>query len=439
MRWEQSVQYASRSDIGLRRKNNQDSFVVETCSNRESFEQHGHLFVVADGMGGHAVGELASKIAVDTIPHTFLKSRDEDVARALKNAIAAANSTINERGNQNPEFERMGTTCSALVLSPRGAILGHVGDSRVYRVRNGRIDQLTFDHSLQWELIRQGRMPPDEVFLHEPRHVITRSLGPEPNVDIDIEGPYVILPGDVYVLCSDGLTNHVSDEEIGMIAGELPPGEACRLMVNLTNLRGGSDNITVITARVGELPAGITPVPLPVAPPNPALNWSWLLGFWAAAFAVVGGVSWMLFGERIGGGALATLGLIGLFALIVGWRRMRKDQAATANVGDATVIWRPYAGANARLSKAFLNHLAAVASELQRAGSEEKWPVDWGVHGREFQEATQSLSSGQHIRAFRALGRAIDVLMMGLHEQRRQSARDQRWGRVTTTPSDDSA
>ena len=437
MRWEQTIQYASRSDIGLRRKNNQDAFVIETCANRTEFEKHGHLLVVADGMGGHAVGELASKIAVDTLPLTFFKSREEDLGDALKHAVAVANSTINERGRQNPEFDRMGTTCSALLLSPRGAIIGHVGDSRVYRIRNGRIDQLTFDHSLQWELIRQGRMPADEVFLHEPRHVITRSLGPEPEVQIDIEGPYVILPGDTYVLCSDGLTNHVNDEEIGMVAGELPPGEACRLLVNLSNLRGGSDNVTVLIARVGDLPKGVSPVaPPPPAPAGGGLNWHWLSGFWAAAIALVGGISWMLFGELIGGGVLTALGAIGLIALIVAWRNVHKAYLIKTNAGDETVIWRPYASANAQLSKSFLNHLAAVSSELQRTGSEEKWPVEWSAHEREFNDAKQALSAGSHGRAIRALGRTIDVLMTGLHEQRRQFAHDQRWGRVPTGSSD---
>ncbi|MFQ5731771.1 MAG: PP2C family protein-serine/threonine phosphatase [Planctomycetaceae bacterium] len=238
MRWEQSIQYASRSDIGFRRANNQDSIAVQICQDEATFAEHGHLFLVADGMGGHAVGELASKIAADTIPHTYFKMRGEAPPAALKHALEVANRNINERGSLNREFERMGTTCSALVLSPRGAVIAHVGDSRVYRIRGGRINQLTFDHSLQWELLRAGRTKPDEMFLVEPRHVITRSLGPDETVKVDTEGPYAVLPGDTYLLCSDGLTNHVNDQEIGMIAGELPPGEASRLLVDLANLRG---------------------------------------------------------------------------------------------------------------------------------------------------------------------------------------------------------
>ena len=114
MRWEQKVQYATISDIGMRRKNNQDSAAVQLCGDHEVWSQYGHLFIVADGMGGHAVGELASKIAVDTIPLTFFKSRADDTQKALLEAIENANAAINERGTQNEEFKRMGTTCVAL-------------------------------------------------------------------------------------------------------------------------------------------------------------------------------------------------------------------------------------------------------------------------------------------------------------------------------------
>lgn len=437
MRWEQPIQYASRSDIGFRRKNNQDSFAVEVCSTPESFQSHGHLFLVADGMGGHAVGELASKIAADTIPLNYLKSRDPDVAAALKQAVAVANASIFDRGSQNIDFQRMGTTCSALALTAKGAVIAHVGDSRVYRVRNSRIDQLTFDHSLQWELIRQGHMKPDDVFLHEPRHVITRSLGPEEHVDIDVEGPYGVFPGDVYVLCSDGLTNHVGDQEIGMIAGSLPPGEASRLLVNLSNLRGGSDNVTVVIARVGELPAGIPDDRPHHEHPGVPLSWPWLAGFWAAAIAFVGGISLSILGRLLAGAIVGSLGGGALLAMTMAWTRTKAALQPVSDGDQTTILWRPYATADARLSKKFLNHLAALESELQRTASEEKWAIDWKVHEKEFEEAKRALTGNQRSTAFRALARAIDVLMMGLHEQRRQVVHDRRWGRVSSPESEE--
>ena len=215
MLWEQAVRYAILSDVGMRRRNNQDSATVRLAVDRDAFARRGHLFVVADGMGGHAVGELASRIACESLPLTYLKSKHAAASEALREAVTAANTAIHEKGTANHDFARMGTTCTTLVLCEAGAIIGHVGDSRCYRVRRGRIDQLSFDHSLQWELIRRGGKDPNVVFQNEPRHVITRSLGPEPSVEVDIEGPYAVLPGDVYVLCSDGLPGHVSDQEIG--------------------------------------------------------------------------------------------------------------------------------------------------------------------------------------------------------------------------------
>src|SRR5262245_66376219 len=123
MRWEQPVPYASITDIGFRRRNNQDSLVVQVCSDSDTFRQRGHLFLVADGMGGHAVGELASKIAADTIPHAYQKSNDQSAAEALRSAVLAGNATINARGEMNRDFTRMGTTCTTLVLNPDGALV----------------------------------------------------------------------------------------------------------------------------------------------------------------------------------------------------------------------------------------------------------------------------------------------------------------------------
>ncbi|NOX56215.1 MAG: serine/threonine-protein phosphatase, partial [Planctomycetes bacterium] len=298
MHWEQQVQYASLTDVGFRRRNNEDQYAVHLSPDRETWSRYGHLFVVADGMGGHAVGELASKIAIDTIPHIFFKHRARDAAEGLKAAIEAANAAIHGRGSQNFDFNRMGTTCAALVLTPNGAITGHVGDSRVYRIRGGRIDLLTQDHSLQWELERRGRLQPEHVILNEARHIITRSLGPEESVEVDLTGPHTIWPGDVFVLCSDGLTAHVSDEEIGILARELPPKEACRLLVHLANLRGGSDNITVIVARVGEMPSGVSiEQPAAAAPTREAASWKLLAVYWGLAGLFVAGAVLILMGR----------------------------------------------------------------------------------------------------------------------------------------------
>ena len=132
------------TDVGMRRSANQDSLVVRLCSDYDEWVRAGHLFVVADGMGGHSVGDLASCITVETLPLAFAKLNSDSPADRLAAAIDAANRAINDKARENPEFADMGTTCSALSLSAKGALIGHVGDSRVYRIRRGVIEQLTF-------------------------------------------------------------------------------------------------------------------------------------------------------------------------------------------------------------------------------------------------------------------------------------------------------
>jgi PPM family protein phosphatase len=434
MRWDQPIRYASVSDIGFRRRNNQDSFAVRVCSDAEIWREHGHLLMVADGMGGHAVGELASKIAADTVCHTFFKTRNTEVPAALKQAFETANAAINERGSLNRDFARMGTTCTALVLCPQGAVIGHVGDSRLYRIRGERIDQLTADHSVQWELMRQGRLRPDEVFLHESRHVITRSLGPEPVVQVDVEGPYAVLPGDVYLICSDGLTGHVQDAEIGIIARELPAQEACRMLVNLANLRGGSDNVTVVIARVSGAPGSGAEDETPTV--TPGLGLGWIMTMWLVALLFAAGVIAFLFDRSAEGGSLvlgATLAAAGAFAF---WLERRSRSRPKGEEGIETTVWRPYRTASARPSVAFLNHLATLEGELARAASEERWAIDWPAQQAAHALARGSLESKNYPKALSELAKVIDILMAGLLQYRKQVHRQSKWGKPSTpTPT----
>ena len=439
MRWEQQIQYAAISDIGFRRRNNQDAQAVRIASDFETWKQRGHVLMVADGMGGHAVGELASKIAVDTVPHAYLKDNDRELPSALRNAVETANTAIFDRGMANREFLRMGTTCTVLTLSRQGVVIGHVGDSRAYRIRGSRIDQLTFDHSLQWELIRQGHMKPEEVYLHEPRNVITRSLGPEPSIRVDIEGPFGVVAGDTYLLCSDGLTSHLRDDEIGMIAHELPPGDACRLLVNLANLRGGSDNITVVISRVGPVPEGIAPEEPDTDSLNHAadhgLSWQWLFAFWAVALLFAAGVCATLFGRPLFGGALVGSAIVGVGALVYFRLANRLERVPVETGGSETVIWRPYRSASARLTPAFLKQLSVMESELQRTAVDEGWSIDWAKHEQHFQKARAAMNERKSRRALRAYAAAIDVLMAGIHLQRKQDKQDgRRSGRDDKTP-----
>ncbi len=440
MRWEQPVQYASISDIGFRRRNNQDACVARICPEKATWKRRGHLFLVADGMGGHAVGELASKIAVDTLPHAYYKLKEADISDALQQAIETTNHTIYERAAHNRDFERMGTTCTALALSPLGAVIAHVGDSRVYRIRDGRIDQLTFDHSLQWELLKQGKMKPEEIFIQQPRNVITRSLGPEPTVKVDTEGPYPVFPGDSYLLCSDGLTGHVTDAEIGSIVTELPPGEACRLLVHLANLRGGSDNITVVIVHAGELPDGLSTHDVHVPPEQEAgLHWWLWASIWVIAATFVAAVSEALARKPVEAVVIGALALAALLALAIYWWDKR-PRRITGNPDLAeTTVWRPYRTASAQFNPKFLTHLAAVEAELQRTATEEGWSINWPELETTFNAAKNAITEKQFRQAFRHYAKAIDVLMCGVQLQRKQMDREAKWGKGSSSPTQEAS
>lgn len=425
MRWEQKVQYASLSDVGFRRRNNQDSHGVMLSPDAETFQTRGHLFIVADGMGGHAVGELASKIAVDTIPHTFFKNRTDDIPTALNAAILEANAAVHEKGSQNLDFNRMGTTCVALSLGPKGAVVGHVGDSRLYRIRREQIDQLTFDHSLEWELIRHGRLKPNDHLLPEIKHVITRSIGPEPEVEPEVEGPFPVWPGDTFLLCSDGLSGLVKDAEIGMIVKYLPPTEACRLLVNLANQRGGPDNITVIIAQVGPLPEGASPqpdeIPVEAADADP-LGWLWLGGLWASALTFGVGVVYAMLqeAERNRGIALSALSLIAFVVILIFWRRhVRSRTSDTPTPSVSTVLSRAYRTASAKLTTEFLGTLTKCESDMKQTATTEQWPLDAATQEAASTAAKEALDKKQLPTALKEIAKSIDLLMTAWQHHRR--------------------
>ncbi len=249
-----SLDYCDLTDVGRRRSNNQDSKAVLDAWSSEQYRTRGWLFLVADGMGAHAAGEMASDMAAKTVPLLYEKLAVRSPPLALRSSIQQANDEINARGESALDLRGMGTTCTTLVICQRGALVGHVGDSRAYRVRAGRIEQLTSDHSLAWEVEAQRAKSGEASSEHPPfvpKNIITRSLGPHPRVEVDLEGPFPIVEGDVFVVCSDGLSGQVADEEIGAFAAELPPAEAAAALVGLTLVRGAPDNVTLAVARAG--------------------------------------------------------------------------------------------------------------------------------------------------------------------------------------------
>jgi PPM family protein phosphatase len=253
----EQVRSAQLTDVGVKRSHNQDACASHPALETGAFSSVGHIFVVADGMGGHAVGEKASAQAVRQIPHLYSKHCRDGVIMAIRRAFQETNTGIYRIGAENPEFRGLGTTGTALIIRPEGAWIGHVGDSRAYRIRGGKAEQLTFDHSWVWEIAKRQGVDPDELGDFK-KNVIIRSLGPDPDVEVDIEGPHPVQPGDSFLLCSDGLTGVVTPQEVGAVVSALPPDEAVRVLVNLANLRGGPDNITVLIVQVpgGNEPGG---------------------------------------------------------------------------------------------------------------------------------------------------------------------------------------
>jgi len=265
-----TLDYCDLTDIGRRRANNQDSKAVLPPWGTEQYRRRGWLFVVADGMGAHAAGEMASALAVEHVPLAYEKTAARSPPLALKLSIEQANAEIHARGESAFDMKGMGTTCTALALVPRGALVGHVGDSRAYRIRGTTIDQLSCDHSLAWEMEAHRPAGVEDAI---PKNIITRSLGPHPQVKVDVEGPFPVEAGDVFLLCSDGLSGQVADEEIGLLAGSLSAADAAAALVGLSLVRGAPDNVTVIVARAGENEVsrdGADPTSWPLSEETPA-------------------------------------------------------------------------------------------------------------------------------------------------------------------------
>jgi PPM family protein phosphatase len=239
-------QYAG-TDTGRQRRANEDSHLARAP-----------LFVVADGMGGAQAGEVASRIAVESFEGGLQDTTEPEAA--LAELTRAANARIHELSHSHAEQAGMGTTLTAVYVGEREVSIAHVGDSRAYRLREGELTRLTEDHSLVDELLRQGRLTPEEALEHPQRSVITRALGPEGSVEVDTRS-YSARDGDVYLLCSDGLTTMLAEDRLAELllanAGLRDAGEA---LIAAANEAGGRDNITVLLLRVEELDAGDAPL-----------------------------------------------------------------------------------------------------------------------------------------------------------------------------------
>lgn len=251
-----SVAIAMMTHPGLVRHNNED--VVACVLPDRSGIARGALVLVADGMGGHAAGEVASALAADTI-RRFFREHGGPPDTMLKAAFAAANDAILERGRADPACAGMGTTCTALALRGDAAFLAHIGDSRAYLLRDGRFEQISEDHSLVAQLVRDGALTREQARRHPQRHVILRALGVEPTAEPAVWPQGLPLRrGDNFVLCSDGLSDLIDDRTIGDTIGRLTPPRACAALIEAALAAGGTDNVSVAVLAVGAAgsPAG---------------------------------------------------------------------------------------------------------------------------------------------------------------------------------------
>jgi protein phosphatase len=381
-------------------------------------------------MGAHAVGELASKLAADSIPHIYSKHAQEGPIAALRKAFVEANQNIHNRGQANREFEGMGTTATGIVLRPEGAWVGHVGDSRAYRIRNSKIEQLSFDHSLVWELARRQRKAPEEL-QGIPPNVIVRSLGPDAHVQVDVEGPHPLQPGDTFLLCSDGLSGPVSDRELGAVAMALPPGEACRFLIQLANMQGGPDNITCLIVRIGADGAKVDSdgsihvnsspsIDLPREPWHARLkHWPWPIILLSLGIALAALAAWVAVEEHTKSAIftflLAGISLMaGVVALLIQHHRESHEAAEPEEIRTLQIYRQTPCG----IDRAMIDRLDEALVVLHQRIRDNHWQADDAASQKFHDIGNQAQARGDLLEAFRTHCRAMLVLMEAIHQQR---------------------
>jgi len=248
------VKFVARSEIGHARENNEDKFDFYEPDEEPLLAARGSVYLVCDGMGGHNAGQIASELAAKQFLHAYchLGGAAQEAAR---HAILQAHHYIAEMASKIPSRYGMGTTLTALILKQDEGILAHVGDSRCYRLREGVFEQLSRDHTLVARLVEQGIITPEQARYHPQRNVIRQAVGvadPSEPLEPDIE-TFALQAGDLYLLCSDGLTDMVDDAEIEAILRDEPPTRAAWRLVDRALANGGRDNVTVVLVQILQL------------------------------------------------------------------------------------------------------------------------------------------------------------------------------------------
>jgi PPM family protein phosphatase len=415
-----SVRCTAVSDVGMRRASNQDSLAIALADDDREWRRRGHLFVVADGMGAHAAGELASQLATDNIPHVYLKRQDMSPCESIVAAVQDANGRIFAKGQHSVDFHGMGTTCSCLLLLPDGALAAHVGDSRVYRLRGHSIEQLTFDHSLVWEMASASHAPEEEVPAYVPKNVITRSLGPHPTVKVDLEGPWPIKAADRYLLCSDGLTGPLNPSLIGMILASLSPEDAAQTLVDLANLLGGPDNITVLVvevapkAKLGKAATEWGDAAANASPQDVAADDSYFIGAAGAGAVVAAGlaaVGQFLF--AVVAGAIAAVALGAWWLRRTAFKRNFKTRPVRGSYGKA-----PYRHYRVEPTAENVEMLSDIVRQLEDLETQRKWPFDWKLIHEDRSRAHHAIATGDYAAAVIAYSSAVRRLMQAVRDTR---------------------
>jgi PPM family protein phosphatase len=250
----QEIVASVQTDKGCVREINEDSGRFVRPADEKQLKKRGTLLIVADGMGGHSAGEVASGMAVELVPEIYFGSKGEP-SEALKGAVEEANRRIYAASLEDESKRGMGTTCTALCLLDGQAFAAHVGDSRLYMLRGGKVYQLTEDHSAVMEMVKLGLITKEEARHHDDKNVILRALGTSPEVEVSTLEPFSVRAGDQYLLCSDGLYDLVPDEEIEHELSNAADIQAAgQKLITLAKERGGHDNITV--GIIAVVPAG---------------------------------------------------------------------------------------------------------------------------------------------------------------------------------------
>lgn len=247
------VEIAVDTDVGRVRSENQDHYCVFDPEDPEQIRSKGSFVVVADGMGGHTGGTVASHTAIDAMYESFSTSQAESMHELVESAINSGNSAVRQKAQSNPQIKDMGTTCVCLQIRGKHVLIAHLGDSRCYMFRGNTAEIVTRDHTYLNELVDIGLLTAEQAEGHPDKNIITRCVGMSATLDIDYNRREA-QPGDIFAMCSDGLSNFVTTDEIFEEVKASSAEDACKNLIELANSRGGDDNITVAVVKVHEIP-----------------------------------------------------------------------------------------------------------------------------------------------------------------------------------------